>query len=686
MSFIYPLGLLGLLAIPIIIIIYILRSRYKSKSVSSTFIWKRSLKYVKRKIPLNFIMSLLLILQILTVVAASFAIARPTIKPLETEERIVILDASASMLAKNGKETRFEHAKKLIEEEAEDIGSNSQITLILAGEEAISVVTRETDKGEFLTALRGLTCTMGDSNIADALTKATDVLNLNRGAKIQLYTDKEYVNTDDIEVIDCKRDGEWNAGVLTLEENVLINGTEFVASIGNYGLDSRVSVKLRIDGEVAAQKIIDLKPNQVVSVRFTHSTTADAGRDEIRVNLSKAVKKYTSATVELNTEDSFKEDNSFTLYPRNKENPKIAYVSTHVVDEAGKKHCSSTLFAAIKAAGYEINTDNMFTDIISAGDLKGYDLYIFEGITPYVLPTDGGVWLLNAKEAFAGETGIIISNEVKDTSGTDAGFRVHKSLGVDIVSEIVKNVDFDTPIKFPSLDKEIYASVTSYRPIANIGSFRPIYTANDQDIMIAGNNGSVRMVVSTFDFSMSSMPIFISDFPLLIRNMVNFSIPDPVAERTAPVGSEISFNFPAGAKVIERYFDGKLVNKIEVDKLIQEIKTNPDKALKEGETLADRLKETFTIETPGKYEVRVVFPDGDDMDTVDDVKSYSVTGHVSQEESMIVQRVPTESLVAPEPVDGAVETAEPVEIFPYIIALLILLLIIEWGVYYREQY
>ena len=134
--FIYPLGLLGLTAIPIVILIYLLRSRYKTKSVASTFIWKRSLKYVKRRIPLNFIMSLLLILQILIVVVASLAIARPTVEPLETEEEIVILDASASMLATNGETTRFEAAKKKIEEAADKIGENHKMTLILAGENA----------------------------------------------------------------------------------------------------------------------------------------------------------------------------------------------------------------------------------------------------------------------------------------------------------------------------------------------------------------------------------------------------------------------------------------------------------------------------------------------------------------------------------------------------------------------
>ena len=113
--FLNPWGLLGLLTIPLVVLIYLLRSRYKTKSVSSTFIWKRSLKYVRRRIPLNFIMSLILILQILVVIAASLAIARPTIEPMETNEKIIILEASASMQTKQGDKTRFEAAKEAIE-------------------------------------------------------------------------------------------------------------------------------------------------------------------------------------------------------------------------------------------------------------------------------------------------------------------------------------------------------------------------------------------------------------------------------------------------------------------------------------------------------------------------------------------------------------------------------------------
>ena len=59
--------------------------------------------------------------------------------------------------AKQGEKTRFEAAKDAIEDAAENIGPNSKFTLILAGEEPITVVTRTMDKGDFLTKLKLVT-------------------------------------------------------------------------------------------------------------------------------------------------------------------------------------------------------------------------------------------------------------------------------------------------------------------------------------------------------------------------------------------------------------------------------------------------------------------------------------------------------------------------------------------------
>ena len=84
MNLLQPLGLLGLIGIPILILIYIIKSKYREYVVSSTYIWKLSEKFVKKKSPLSKISGLLsLILQILTVLFLSFALAHPIISILQ---------------------------------------------------------------------------------------------------------------------------------------------------------------------------------------------------------------------------------------------------------------------------------------------------------------------------------------------------------------------------------------------------------------------------------------------------------------------------------------------------------------------------------------------------------------------------------------------------------------------------
>ena len=53
MTFMQPLGLLVLIGIPIVILIYILRSKYNEQTVTSTYIWELSEKFLKRKNPLS---------------------------------------------------------------------------------------------------------------------------------------------------------------------------------------------------------------------------------------------------------------------------------------------------------------------------------------------------------------------------------------------------------------------------------------------------------------------------------------------------------------------------------------------------------------------------------------------------------------------------------------------------------
>ena len=395
---------------------------------------------------------------------------------------------------------------------------------------------------------------------------------------------------------------------------------------------------------------------------------------------------YRSATVKLSAKDSFAFDNEMTVYPKQKTTPKILYVSKYVTASAGKNNAdTSLLYFALRANGYTIKPEDMYNSVNEAADLSGYDIYIYEGLKPYTLPTDGAVWLIDAEDAFANETGVVIEDKVDINK--EEGYIIDKS--VNAIQEIVKNVHIDIPLHYAGQD--VPAAVSVYRPINLDGtsSFKSIYETNTHSIFAAGNYRSVPMVITTFDFANSSIVAYISDFPMLIKNMIGYSVPDLMTERSAPIGTEIEVKFPVGAKVISRYFVGedgesKLENKIDVEKFIVELEKRADED--PNFNVEENLKDVFTITNPGKYEIVVEYPDGEDADLLNDEKRYAITGHLPTEETIITENVPTEYLKFPQIANNAATDDAKVEIFPYVIALLILLLIIEWGVYYREQY
>ncbi len=139
MNLLNPLALLfALLAVPIILL-YLLRLQRREQPVSSTLLWRqvimdREANTLWQKLR----KSLLLFLQLLTLLFFVFALIRPYINVRsQLSGRItVLLDASASMLATDvatatGSPTRFEAAKAEARKLINELGNNDQMTMIV---------------------------------------------------------------------------------------------------------------------------------------------------------------------------------------------------------------------------------------------------------------------------------------------------------------------------------------------------------------------------------------------------------------------------------------------------------------------------------------------------------------------------------------------------------------------------
>ena len=204
MTFLQPLGLLGLIGVPILILIYVLKRRYREETVPSTFLWRRSLAYMKRRFPWSLRNSVLLILQLIAVVLFSFMIARPTIPAPKTGEKIAVIDASAGMSAVGADgETRFSHALGLIDKFAQKADANHRVTIIVAGDVASYAVYRSDDKNEIRDAMKALSCGLGGCRLDDALALAERVQEENtediEKMAALMPSDKPYLKTSTLE-------------------------------------------------------------------------------------------------------------------------------------------------------------------------------------------------------------------------------------------------------------------------------------------------------------------------------------------------------------------------------------------------------------------------------------------------------------------------------------------------------
>ncbi len=169
MSFAAPWFLLGLLLIPVVIWLHFIRQAKRQRVVSALWLWSID-DAPQRKAKFN--PNILLLLQILTVIFASLGAAAPSLQN-DTRESIVILDASASMLAKdleNNTQTRLEFAKTQIAPLL-----LARITLIRAGLSA-TVVSGSTSTLETRQqALRSFAAGDASSDLENALALARSI-------------------------------------------------------------------------------------------------------------------------------------------------------------------------------------------------------------------------------------------------------------------------------------------------------------------------------------------------------------------------------------------------------------------------------------------------------------------------------------------------------------------------------
>ncbi len=511
MSFIYPLGLLGLIGVPIVIVIYILRSKYNEQTVSSTYIWRLSDKFLKRKNPLSGLTGLIsLILQILLISAVSFAIARPIFTlPNAANEYCFVLDSSGSMNMQNGKQNRFELAKEEIVDIIKDSADGSSYTLISVSDEIRDVFEGVTDKDFAIELVGNCEAEYTSAEYADVFGVAQEHFTLHPSSAIYVVTDKSYDDIYGVEVIDVSGEGEQNYGVFNVAYSHSGGRLTVTAEVVSYASDAELDVALTVDG-------LNEPIKQTVSVRAGERTP---------VTVECVCPRFSSLTLAIENSDVYSADNSISAYNAKSESS----YSTLIVSETG-----FFLHAAIDAildSEVKIVTPKEYEAMTEAQ--LSYGLYIYDSYEPAELPEDGAVWLINA-----------------DTAVTGSGFGIRGRVSLEEAAEIEKSKSTSTAVRalLEGVDgRDIY--VKNYVKYSGLYlNFSTLFSYDSNPLIFAGSNSQGnRQVVFAFDLHESDFALS-TDFIILLGNLLEYSFPDVLDKTDYIVGEEAIINVIAGAE------------------------------------------------------------------------------------------------------------------------------------------
>lgn len=513
MSFLYPMGLLGLIGIPILIIIYIIKTKYTEQTVPSTYLWILSEKFLKRRNPFSRITGLIsLILQILAIALVSFAIAHPMITmPGAAYEYCFVLDASGSMNTVQDGQSRFDRAKEEISAAIEDAAPGSKYTLVVASSNVTVVYEQLTDKETALELLQEQEPGYDADSLDLAISEAQRYFNDNPGVKIQVYTDTAHNVNENISLIQVGG-GLTNYGISNVTYGFSNGQLKVTGDLLSYSGDDTVEVYLYVDGaqEAASGYVGVVSPEQPA-----------------RFQLSCQLEKFTSLRIELQAKDDLALDNEVYVFDVKSDS---AYNAVIVSD------ASLFLEMCLKAWGYSnyvtITPEEFENELM--GEISGYGLYIFDCYSPEKLPSDGAVWMICPKG-----------------STNDAGFSVQGTIDLARPGMLDRSKSTSTLTRTlleNTVGNNIY--ISSYVRCSLYREFTTLYTYQSNPVVFAGtNNYGNREVVFAFDIHNSDIAL-LPDFVVLLKNCMEYSFPDVIEESDYYVGDVAIVNVLTNCEAI----------------------------------------------------------------------------------------------------------------------------------------
>ena len=347
MRFFQPLGFFALIGIPIIVLMYLMRQKYKEHQVSSLFLWKKAESYSMAQKPFQKLKkNLLMFLQIIAVALLAIALASPYIMGVSETSHIVFgVDCSLSMQAKDEQEgkSRLEQAKQQIKNKIEQSPPNGIFSIVILQDTPTILSNNSTDKTTLLKQIEAIQPTNGGVDWQNS----RELLQLAgaENGQISIFTDQYQPTLEDLDI----------------EQNILGKNSENTAitllshSQGENGFQALVKVSYFGEGEIT--KTVNLFCDGKAFDRKEITIQGGNSKDVIFTGISQ---QTTALTATLTPEDVLAADDR-------------AY------DGA---------FSQTKKKVLLVTDQNIFLEKVYSL-LPEVELYIFDGVVPENLPQDG---------------------------------------------------------------------------------------------------------------------------------------------------------------------------------------------------------------------------------------------------------------------------------------------------------
>ncbi len=463
--FLFPLGLISLIAIPLILLLYILKQKRTKHTVPSLILWRQVLMDMQSRTPWQKLRkNLLMFLQIAAALFIILALSGLAIKmgDVAKESIILVIDSSLSMSSTDMRPTRLEAAKSDAIKYVDELSKNSRVTVVSLSKSADVLLYASDSKSEIKSTIQAVEPTFSHMDVENAVELILSLKKQDNQAVVVLFGDKPInIGSEEIQFSNYKRQND-NLAVIRFTHTSVGEQISAMSTIRNQSdKDSTISISLYGDDAFLDSQLVSVNAEQTKTIWWR--------------NIPDEVQKLSCV---IDTEDILEHDNR-------------AYDTVYADKPAKVLLITKGNIFLEKVLSLINNVELTRTLPEELTEYKGYGLYVFDGVMPENMPTDGNLVLFAPPQNNLFEVGGWMDTpEIKKSE--------HK------IFRYISKINFAVG-RTRILEKPDWADT--------------VMEYNGNPVIMDGYINNIRMLIFGFNLYETDLPLQ-SEFPVLMSNII----------------------------------------------------------------------------------------------------------------------------------------------------------------------